>query len=385
MKFFILFSDTKTFTTLFHQSMKETNAHPFPKFLREDHRLFRELHRRVNKAVDLQAGIGWVKFKAVVFPVLYMMLMLWVWGHPENTILFYGGYFVLGVFMVIIFLTVIHELSHDNIFKTKKLNRFLMYFFDLMGANSFIWKKRHELMHHNYPNIKGWDSDIEQSNMFKIFPDAHTTWFHKKQHRLVFLFYPFYLLNWLLVRDFRDFFSKNRIIKKTITIPAVEFLKLFVFKSTYFFYMLVVPVMWFHIPIVSVLIGFLVLNFTASVFALGVLLPPHAAVQNDFPDIDENLQVSETWLSHQLKTTSDITWSNWFTGFFMGHFNYHVAHHLFPNISYLYMPQVTQVIKDFAREHHLPYKQLGMGLALVNHWKLLKQNAIHDNVFEETF
>lgn len=258
-------------------------------------------------------------------------------------------------------------------------------FFDLMGANSFIWKKRHQLMHHNYPNIKGWDSDIEQSNMFKIFPDEPSTWFHKKQHRLVFLFYPFYLLNWLLVRDFRDFFSKNRIIKKTISIPKIEYVKLFVFKGIYFFYMWVVPVMWFHVPVVSILLGFLVLNFTASVFALGVLLPPHAAVQNEFPQIDTELKVPETWLTHQLKTTSDIALSNWFTGFFMGHFNYHVAHHLFPNLSYVHMPLATKAISEFALENGLPYKQLGMRQALVNHWKLLKKNAVEENIFEETF
>jgi len=364
--------------------MKEADI-LFPRFLREDYQQFRKLQKKVNASIDSVSGMFWVKVKAVVFPLLYIFFVFTTWQQHQSPGIFYAGYFLLGLFMVIIFLSVIHELSHDNVFKSKRLNRTLMYFFDFMGANSYIWKKRHQLMHHNYPNLKGWDSDIEQSNMFKIFPDEPATWFHKRQHRLVFLFYPFYLLNWLLVRDFRDFFSKNRIIKKAVQIPVVEYVKLFVFKLFYFFYMFFVPVLWFHVPVVGVIIGFLLLNFTASVFALGVLLPPHAAVQNEFPETDENAMVNETWLSHQLKTTSDISLSNWFTGFFMGHFNYHVAHHLFPNLSYVYMPQATRVIEAFARESSLPYKQLSMQHALKNHWLLLKNNALEDNIFEETF
>ena len=38
-----------------------------------------------------------------------------------------------------------------------------------MGANSYIWKIRHIRLHHNYPNVMGWDSDFEQSDTGKGF------------------------------------------------------------------------------------------------------------------------------------------------------------------------------------------------------------------------
>jgi linoleoyl-CoA desaturase len=356
-----------------------------PQFLRQDSGQFRILQKKINRVVKNHNNIFWVRFKAILFPIFYVLLFWGVIHTYENKWLFFGGYFALGLFLVIIFLTVIHELSHDNVFKNKRWNRYLMYFFDLMGANSYIWKQRHQLMHHNYPNLKGWDSDLEQSSMFKIFPDEKQTWFHKHQHRLVFVMYPFYLMNWLLVRDFRDFFSKNRIVKKVVQIPKVEYFKLVLFKAFYFFYMLVFPFVYLHLPFMGVFAGFMILNMTASVFALGVLLPPHAAIQNDFPTIDKQQKVSETWLSHQLKTTSDIENSNWFTAFFMGNFNYHVAHHLFPNLSYIHLKEVTEIIADFAKQNGLPYKQLSFSEALHNHYKLLKANALHENVFEETF
>ncbi|RNL77915.1 fatty acid desaturase [Sinomicrobium pectinilyticum] len=291
----------------------------------------------------------------------------------------------MGLFLVIIFLTVIHEVAHDNVFRKKNWNRLFLYFFDILGANSYIWKKRHQIMHHNYPNLKGWDTDIEQSDLFKIYPDKHHTKFHRVQHHLMFLLYPLYLFNWLLVRDFKDFFSEERIIRKTVKIPRMEFAKLFFFKFLYTFYMFFVPWYFYSIPFMAVFAGFLLLTFTASVFALAVLLPPHANLENEFPEIGANLEVPSTWIEHQLRTTSDISTHNWFIDFFMGNFNYHVAHHLFPNLNYIYMKEATEEIAGYAQEHHLQYKQFTFAHALKNHYRLVRANALNQSVLEETF
>ena len=102
-----------------------------------------------------------------------------------------------------------------------------------MGANSYIWKIRHIRLHHNYPNVMGWDSDIEQSDIARIFPHGSYSKMHKYQHIYLPLLYPFYLINWLLIRDFKDFFNK-KIIWKVTTISTVEYIKLFLFKVSFF-------------------------------------------------------------------------------------------------------------------------------------------------------
>ena len=363
------------------------NPTTFPKFkpdTREKH--LRNLQRRINSRLkkEKESAVNWIRLKTCIFPLIYAALYFFTLAAYPLKIMFYLGYFSMGIFLVFIFLTVIHEVSHDNVFKSKSLNRFFLYFFDILGANSFIWKRRHEVMHHNFPNMQGWDTDIEQSSIFKIYPFAPHTRLHNHQHYLMFLLYPLYLFNWLLIRDFKDFFSAKSTIKKSTYIPKKEFLKLIFFKSFYIFYMFAVPVFWFKIPFLSVLGGFLVLTFSASIFALAVLLPPHANVENEFPLPDSDQQVETTWFEHQLRTTTDISNNNWFISFFMGNFNYHVAHHLFPHLSYAHMKIATEEIAVYATENGFSYRQYPFFKALHNHYLLVKQNAFHESILDET-
>ena len=364
-----------------------TSKRGIPRFLGETKRRhYAGLRQRVRKVLDEKDSPSQflLQSKAIIFPLVYVAVYLLALNTYPNLYIYFGSFVFLGLFMVVIYLTVIHEVAHDNIFGSKKLNRMVLYFFDILGANSFIWKRRHTLMHHNYPNINGWDTDIEQSALFKVSPDAPTSSVHKYQHYLIFLLYPLYLFNWLLIRDFKDFFQKRRTVRKIVKIPTVEYVKLFVFKIFYLFYMFVVPVLFFEISFIHVLLGFVVLTFTASVLALLVLLPPHASIENEFPVPSEEMQINSTYLEHQLRTTNDIKANGWFVSFFMGNFNLHLAHHLFPHLNYMQLKDATRVLETYTKEQQLPYRAYPMKKALVNHYKLIRHNAEAANFFEET-
>ncbi len=90
-----------------------------------------------------------------------------------------------------------------------------------------------------------------------------------------------------------------------------------------------------------------------------------------------------SWFVQQLSCTTDLKEDNWFIRFFMGGFNYHIVHHLFPSVHHVYYPEVTKVIEKFAGENNLPYKKFPLITSLKNHYKLLKENAFHENIFEE--
>jgi linoleoyl-CoA desaturase len=168
------------------------------------------------------------------------------------------------------------------------------------------------------------------------------------------------------------------------TIPPIEYLKLFLFKAIFLFYTIVLPVLVLNINWTQAIAGFLILAFTASIISLFVLLSPHASTESEFPMPDENGQMPTGWLRHQLNCTNDVKEDNWFIRFFMGCFNYHIAHHLFPSVNHVYYPEVTQVIREFAQQHDLPYRQFSLITSLRNHYRLLRSNAFHENIFEET-
>ena len=281
-----------------------------PQFLRNGNdTIFHQLRNEVNTLVEQlrPKRSRSILFKALLFPLLYIITYtsLLLWGH--NPIVFYASYFFMGVLLVVIFLNIIHDAVHGTIFKKKELNEIYVYFFDLMGANSYIWRLRHVRFHHNYPNVSGWDTDIEQSSLARVFPTGKALPFHRYQHIYLPMLYPLYLLNWLMVRDFKDFFNKKKTVWKLIDIPRREYVKLFVFKAFFLFYLLVLPQWVLSVVGVSVKDAFLVMMFTASIFSLMVLLSPHANTDSEFPIPNEENRLPHSWMMHMLKTTNDVT------------------------------------------------------------------------------
>jgi linoleoyl-CoA desaturase len=348
--------------------------------------IFQQLRQEVNNlVVQLESKRrGSILLKAFLFPSLYIITYITILFAGMHTWAFYACYFLLGILIVMNFLNIVHDAVHGTIFNSKKLNDWYVYLFDLMGANSYAWKLRHIRFHHNYPNVNGWDTDIEQSPLARIFPSGNALALHRYQHIYLPLLYPFYLLNWLLVRDFKDFFNKKRTIWKLVTIPRSEYVKLFLFKALFLCYLIVLPKIILDISWLQAMAGFLVMVFTASIFSLMVLLSPHANTGSEFPVPDEHNALPHSWMMHMLKTTNDVKHDNWFTRFFMGCFNFHIAHHLFPNINHVYYPEVTGLLKQYADTYNLPYRAYSLRDSLGRHYRLLKENGVTEDIFEET-
>lgn len=321
------------------------------------------------------------RYLALILPVVHVIFYICAL-NSNNFIQFYSSYAVLGITSVLIFINIIHDAVHNNVFKKPWMNNALLLVFDLLGGNSYIWKKRHVLLHHNYQNIAGWDSDIEQSGFIKIFKHEQPSWINRNQSWLIFFFYPMYLCNWILIRDFKDFFLAKRDIKKVCKIPLNEYIKLFLFKLFFIFYIIGIPIMLGY-NFYSVLGALFTLFAVGSVFALLFLLTPHVNYKNQFPLPDENGQLKVTWLEHQFITTNDISINNWFTRHVLGNFNFHLVHHLFPNINSVYAPEMTSIIRKYAQDNGFEYRSYKLGSALYYHYRLIKANATSDDFFEE--
>lgn len=358
-----------------------------PTYLKTDeNRVFIEMTKEVNAAVAQLKPLRSknIIIKAILFPAMYIGVYTLALYFGNNHGFYYFCYFMLGILLVLNFLNLIHEAVHNTLFKNKTLNSIYVHFFDLLGANSFIWKVRHTRLHHNYPNILGWDSDFEQTELARVMPNSPYYKMNKYQHIYLPFVYTLYLLNWLLVRDFKDFFSKNKMVRKVTDIPQAEYIKLFLFKAAFIFYTIVLPAVALSISWHQSIVAFLIMIFTASIVSLIVLLTPHANTESYFPVPDNAGKMETSWFMHQLKCTNDVQEDNWFTRFFMGCFNFHIAHHLYPHVNHVYYPEVTEIIKKYAQENNWPYKQFKLTTTLANHYKLLKQNAVNENIFEET-
>lgn len=317
-----------------------------------------------------------LKFKLFLYPLVYSGLYLLALINSNSFGLYIFLYGLMGIMAVIIFCELIHELAHNNIFHKAYHNKIALKIFDLMGANSFLWQQRHLKLHHHFPNVNGWDADIEQKGPIAIFPHEQMNSITKHQHKYVFFLYPLFMLNWLLLRDFRDYYSKNRIVKKCILIPRKEHYKLIFFKSFYFFLILGIPIFFLNISIIQAISGLVILSISGSILAMVILLTPHVNCNNEFPKTDSEGNLALSWFQHQLISTNDINTSNWFTRNLMGNFNFHLIHHLFPKIPSVYAPELTEVLKVFCIKYDLQYKSYPLSTAVRKHYELIRKNAI---------
>jgi linoleoyl-CoA desaturase len=277
---------------------------------------------------------------------------------------------------------IIHDAVHHALFTKPRLNRRASLLLDFLGGNSFVWGKRHVLYHHTFTNVSGWDIDIQQSEIVKFNPHQPHKKLYRFQHFYMPLLYLFYSLNWILVRDFKDFFNQKSLVKQKTTIAHAEYIKLFAFKIFYFAFILIVPILVLKMHWYQYLFGFVIMHWLTSALTLLVLLPSHLDEDAQFPEPDENLYLQDTWAIRQLKVTNDFGTNEPILNFLMGGLNHHIAHHLFPTVNHNIIPHITKYIAIRAKENNLPYKCYTLRQVMISHFKLLKKCGQMD-FFEE--
>ena len=349
----------------------------------ESDKHFQALRSEVSKTLQTlpSSALAAARWKAYYLPAIFMALYV-IALMQSSYILFVSLYGLLGITIVVMFLNLVHSASHGTLFKARNLNQSYMLLFDLIGGNSYMWNRRHLKLHHNFTNVKGWDSDIEKCT----FLNTSSTSLSKRHlhiRQLAFLLYPLFIANWFLLRDFKDFFFSNMIVQKLGKIPGVEFVKLFATKLVFTSYMVIVPVLITPFTVWEVLLAFFTLLFCAGLFALVVLIPPHVNSSNEFHRVNRNAKLKHSWLLHQLYVTNDVTTSNWFTTNVMANCNYHIVHHLFPNISHVYAKEITETIVRYSQKEGLPYKALPLLTAFRYHYKLVSANGSWSDILEE--
>jgi linoleoyl-CoA desaturase len=153
----------------------------------------------------------------------------------------------------------------------------------------------------------------------------------------------------------------------------------------FFSYIIIIPFFVFNVGIGQAIAGFLVQMICGSLLGMVILLTPHVNVGNEFPVPNKDNKLQTSWIRHQFITTNDLNGENFISKHLMNNFNYHLAHHLFPNVSSAHLSKITKIIKEFALENHLPYKSYSLINAFRLHHQLIKKNAIQTRIFfEET-
>ncbi|MFT4204748.1 MAG: fatty acid desaturase [Chitinophagaceae bacterium] len=344
---------------------------------------YKKLKAEVQKKVlDNSALQKQNEQKAVCLFLLYWIFYALVLLTGDNTACLFAFYILMGVTMIVLFVNSIHDAAHQCAFRNKRLNHLYVKTLEFFGGNSFIWVRRHNMLHHSYPNIQDWDIDIKQSKIVRIFPNTAREHYHRYQHIYMFFLYPFYTLNWLFVRDFKDFFEKkDNILKRVVNIPKREYFNLIFFKLFNLFYMLAVPNRVLEQSFGMVFLAWLAMHWVSSMVGVVALVSTHADEHATFPEAPLDGKMHVSWAMHQIAVTKDFSAGSKVTTFLYGGFTHHVAHHLFPNVPHTYYPHITPIIRRHAKEYGIQYKSFPALDAIHSHFILLKHRGAQENIF----
>lgn len=280
---------------------------------------------------------------------------------------------LLGMGLAGIGFSIAHDALHGAYSASPRINRLLGYTFDLAGANGYMWKITHNVIHHTYTNIHGIDEDLTVSPLLRLSPDAPRHWYHRFQHLYGFAAYSLATLNWIFMKDYQQFLKKDLGPYTDKKHPRGEVINLIWTKLAVYFWMIVLPLLVLDVPWWQFVIGFLTVHLTAGMILGVVFQLAHVVEGPDFPLPDAAGDMEHTWIIHEMETTADFAHGNRLLSWYIGGLNYQIEHHLFPRVCSIHYPALGPIVQATAVEYGIPYhNQPTLRAAIASHYRMLK-------------
>jgi linoleoyl-CoA desaturase len=297
--------------------------------------------------------------KTVVLLSAYILPFICILAFQPSLAASIPLWIIMGFGISGIGMSIMHDANHGAYSDRTAVNKWLGYSIYLAGAGVLNWKLQHNVLHHTYTNIVPMDEDIRDRGIVKLSPHAEIKGVHRFQWIYAFFFYGILTLYWVLLKDFIQFVSyiRNGVNKQTKAQNALTLLNLIVVKSTYLAIFLVLPVVVFSIPFSEIIIGFLVMHFTAGLVLTIIFQLAHTVEGTSHPVIPETGIVAKDWAIHQLETTVNFSPRNKWLSWYVGGLNFQIEHHLFPKICHVHYPNIAPIVKQTAEEFGLVYME----------------------------
>ncbi|HBB34915.1 MAG TPA: acyl-CoA desaturase [Cyanobacteria bacterium UBA8803] len=249
-----------------------------------------------------------------------------------------------------------HDANHGGYSNHKLVNRILGLTYDFMGVSSYLWRYRHNVLHHTYTNISGHDVEIDGDGWLRMYPTQTHHWYHRFQHLYIWFIYCFVPFYWSYC-DVDLVLRKGKYHEHRIPpLNPSEKITLLGFKILWFGYVFGIPLLVGYTPL-QVIVGVLVTFLTYGLVINVVFMMAHVVDSVEFltPQREaENLE--DEWAIWQVKTTVDFAPNNHFINWYVGGLNYQVVHHLFPQICHIHYPRLAKIVAEVCQEFGVDYK-----------------------------
>lgn len=279
---------------------------------------------------------------------------------------------LLGFVLALIGFNIMHDACHGSYSTNSKINELLGYTLNALGGNSFMWKQKHNIIHHTYTNVDGLDDDIAKSPFIRMCRTQKWVPAHKIQHIYLSFLYAISTLFWVIWQDFNKYVTKKVYTSKLPTMPRKEHIIFWVSKVLYVVFYIAIPI-WLH-GWQAWLVAYLALNAIMGLTLSIVFQLAHVVEETEFAYVGENdsVVIENEWAVHQVKTTANFSPNNKLISWLVGGLNYQVEHHLFPKISHVHYPAISKIVEEKCKEFNLTYmSNPSFTKAIYSHYKLI--------------
>ena len=352
-----------------------------PKFATVKQSFHAELKKRVNGYFQEKgiAPTGNPKLysKAIILGTslifLYIHLVFFtpppVWAIIESLL--------MGIVGAALSFNLMHDGAHGSFSQNRVVNALAAHSWDLIGGSTFIWKMKHNVIHHSYTNVEGLDDDISVKPWLRMSEGQERLKMHKYQHLYFWFIYPLTYLFMIFVQDFLKYFTKKIGDIPMKKMDTRDHLIFWGFKIVYIALFLVLPI--YMVGFQSFIIGFMIFSLVNGFILSIVFQLAHTVEHTHFPMPDAvTNKFEDEWAVHQVKTTANFATHSKAISWFVGGLNFQVEHHLFPKISHIHYPQISKIIKQACADYGLQYIEYPkMRHAVASHISFLKQMGRH--------
>ncbi|MEO6131052.1 MAG: acyl-CoA desaturase [Saprospiraceae bacterium] len=324
-------------------------------------------------------GAMWFK-TGIMLSLFFIPYILIVTGVADSSAwFFFGMWFLMGLGMVGIGTSVMHDANHGTYSANKKVNNFIGHILEVIGGYAVTWKIQHNVLHHTYTNVSGLDDDIDSIVLLRFSPQQPRYWFHRYQYIYAWFFYMLMTLYWMTVKDFQQsvqYKQRNLLIKQKVSLKQALF-RISIFKIGYYGYIMMLPIMISDMPWYFVVAGFLVMHFTAGFILSCIFQPSHIVETSEFAspvETDGRKNMENSWAIHEVANTTNFAPNNRFLTWFIGGLNYQIEHHLFTDICHVHYRKLAPIVKSATASFGIPYnEEPSFRSALWEHARMLKK------------
>lgn len=363
----------------------------YPRFSKEKGDNFsKNLRKKVNNyfkinKIDKYANNSMIFKTILMLSIFFLPFLILNIGVVTNTWILILLYIISGLGMAGVGMNVMHDAIHGSYSKNPKINTFIGYSLNLIGANATVWKIQHNVLHHTYTNIEDADDDINAPFFLRFSPHAKKYWTHQFQHIYIWFFYCLSTISWITTKDFVRI---NRYHKMGFLTKKNEFrnaiLSITSWKVLYYSFALVMPLIMVNLPWWHILFAFLSMHFITGLLISLVFQVAHIMPSSEFPLPNEDGLIAGDWSTHQFATTANYSPKSNVFSWLIGSLNFQIEHHLFPGICHVHYKELSKIVIDTAKEYGMPYSSnQTFFTAIKAHVKMLRKLGHMEQIPEQ--